>query len=193
MRVCIPLEDRIVSGKTCHRPELELSVRSALFGRLKLAFVVDTGSDFSSIPLARIEEYGFSYETVDKGVEIQTTEGHAVGYPAHVEFDLFGRKSHWVCFLTKPANPPSAQSHPTLEGSRGLRLVSRTPTTIEEWQRRQLDSPRIPPCILGRHGFLDEYSIRIKNGYLTVSRGNILYQLGWAAKRWCGRFLRNED
>jgi hypothetical protein len=144
MKWRLPLVRRTLGGVACDRPEVTLWVRSRYGDYAKIRFVVDTGSDFTAMPIPRAQEEGIAFPQAPAQ---RGTAGGLLGrvekYLGSVHVRIGGEEFDWPCdFLVLPPAGPE------------------TPAASQA---------RTTP-VLGRAGFLAAYAIGIDGDYLTIKR-----------------------
>lgn len=146
MKFKIPLVPLVKFGIPCPRPEVLLEVRTRDGDFLALRFVVDTGTDITTIPLPRAETYALAFERSEQTrVAFQGSGGAGVGHLGMMVVRLGGREYTWPCCFT--VLPQAVASRAPSPGTR----------------------TRLPPSLLGRAGFLADCAVRIDEPYLVIS------------------------
>lgn len=166
MKQDIPLVPRTRYGEPCPVPQVTLDVHTEQFGFLPFDFIVDTASDFSTIPAAHADEYTIPFLRIERPVPVNTGGTEAYGHPGKIRIRLGGRESRWTCFFTEA---PEQQLVENVQGPPGQRRLKRPPRDYARWEQKQLRRMRKPTLVLGRAGFLAEYAIAIDSTHLTIT------------------------
>ncbi len=182
MTLKFALKERIRHGHSCHRAELDLSVRIRRGGvfdtsYVGVQFILDTGADFIVIPVPRAKELGIPFDDTGRALNWRAANGtRHEGFLGEIFVLHESKVNRWPCFfsklpdqqpLTPTTNPPSDEPI----------QYRRVPATVGEWAKKQfgdapdpeeLEESKVPPLLLGRAGFLTDYDISISNNTLTV-------------------------
>jgi hypothetical protein len=178
----VPLTPRFTSnGVPCHRPELDLKIRTARGAHAserKVRFIVDSGSDVTLIPVHVAKTYQIEFDESKHSTRpVRTLGGSLDGFDGFVHVQLLGRWYRWPCFFFLPFTEtygPSSE-HP---GQSGSRQHQQPPSSLSEWMQRTFRAPGRPKdsvrkksarLLLGRAGFLASFCIAIRDGHLTIS------------------------
>jgi hypothetical protein len=117
MIVRLPLEHRQVGSAPCPRPRLTLLVRSHYGDYARVPFVVDTGADFTSIPVAHAEREGITFQ---RSVETAATGlvGRTTTFRDHLHVFIAEREYDWPCNFV--VAPPGARDTLPVLGRAGF-------------------------------------------------------------------------
>lgn len=149
MKIRIRLVPKRLRNIACSYPQVTLQGRTR-YGYANLLFRVDTGADFSTIPvaMARREGIEFAQTSLTRGIAAGLV-GTAEKHHGSIQVRIAGEEFTWPCdFLVTPA--------PSL-------------TALHESQGRASLSEY---AVLGRAGFLSAFTCCIDNEYLTLTRRN---------------------
>lgn len=212
MALWIPLDK--LSQSDAPRPILGVELRcddKARHAWISFKFTVDTGSDFTVIPIEWVGEYNLALNLIGDGAGILrsflTSSGStAFGFRGNVQLRLKNIVSSWPCIYSLPHGITEENhalqfleklllSDPSLAHSQYKNSGKAKPArTIEEWMRLMFPNQVCTrPALLGRKGFLDDYEILICNEYFQVSRRNRIKDLIRSAFASIFHFIVTED
>jgi len=132
-----------VGGIPCPLPRVILQVRDRYGVLVALPFRIDTGADFTAVPLALARRQGIPFRETLPGVA-RGLVGAVEKYRAEIQLVVAGKEHLWPCDFIKEALP-----------AEGLSLSA---------------SVLAQEAVLGRAGFLDEYALSLDSGYLILTR-----------------------
>lgn len=85
-------------GDTSLRPLVTIAVRAQDGNHKPLQFWIDTGADYSIIPIARAQHYHIPFSTANP-IPVGTVAGSGTGYLDNVTVRIFGQERTWPCLF----------------------------------------------------------------------------------------------
>jgi Aspartyl protease len=148
MKFRIPLVFQRVSGFDCPRPEVTLWV-STSYGFTPLQFIVDTGADFTTIPIPLAQREGIPF------TQSASTQGRATGMLGSAEkfrgtlrVRIAGEEDDWPCdFLVSPQRGSSCGPAGLLCGPWAGR-VSREIQRLHRWDVPNDSTALVRPTVV---------------------------------------------
>jgi hypothetical protein len=162
MKIEVPYTRRRIGGREGGYPEVTLRVRTRYGDYVSCRFIVDSGADFTAIPVSLAEREGIPFSRSQQGVAGGLV-GEVTKYRGTFRPQLGGIEYEWPCdFLDRPA--PGSPGGPMRQTDRHL-------------------------PVLGRAGFLDTHEFCTDGVRLTLIRRTLLGRWFRLLMRWLERPL----
>lgn len=188
------------------RPTLKVRLRrDGLRWSIPLSLMVDSGSDYSIIPIEWVADYGLAMNLTDRTIRQFRTSTGSIGFAArgNLQLEIEGVEYSWPCMYSLPPGVTEENAEETMDailraklrmGSRALSTPQSKskPSTFGGWMKQQFPDLSERPALLGRRGFLEVFELRLNQDTLTiVRRSGVRRALQWCVDRavW---FLRLE-
>jgi len=146
MKIKIPLVRRYSRrfGCGCPRAEIVMEVRTRDGDFVSMRFILDTGSDITTISVARARAFDLEFDDAPENeVDITGSTGRGRGYRDAMTARIQGMEFRWPCAFS---NLPVREESPSA----------------------QLSEPRSRHSLLGRAGFQNDWEFCIDDYFLTL-------------------------
>jgi hypothetical protein len=179
------------------KPRLPLYVRNRFEKPVELSFLVDTGSDYSIIPIEWVAEYQLATVDVEESYRTYRTSGSSESFSLRGKLDFsfdpkFRKTFRWPCHFSFPSTVTiqnvdrvvekfHADGFESIEpsGSMPRRFANdqanrfHTPTkSYGQWLHRTFPSTSLRYGLLGRMGFLADFELRLTLNHLVIAPRN---------------------
>jgi hypothetical protein len=153
--------ERTIGGVPCPYPAVKLRVLDRYGLPVPLPFRIDTGADCCVMPLTLARKEKIPYQETQPGIAAGLV-GATARLRGRPRVVLAGKDHDWPCdFVDVPPPAPG-----------------------------RLPDPLLEVAVLGRAGFLDEYTFAVGNGFAIITRLGPLRRLWWWLLQtfwnWCG-------